>query len=60
MDDVNCLLSGIWTRDEIRSAEQVQTLIARHPFTTTHDFVFHHRDMRSRTTKSRRAESQEK
>jgi hypothetical protein len=60
MADVNCELSGVWTGNEIGCAKQIEKLVMRQPTPPAHNLVFHHRDMRGRTTERSGTQSQKK
>ena len=57
--DVDGHLRRVRTRDEVRRAEEVQEPLVGHPHAPVDNLVAHHRDMRRRSSKGRRAEPQE-
>jgi hypothetical protein len=60
MADMDCQLGGVWTRNNIGCAKQIEKLVMPQPTPPPHDLVFHHRYMRSRTAERSGTESQEK
>ena len=52
-------LRGVRARREVRRAEEVEELLARHPAAPRHDLVLHHRDVGRGTAEGGRAEAQE-
>jgi len=38
-------LTGIWTRDEVGSSQQIQKVLRRDPLALANILVFHHSDM---------------
>ena len=59
MADEERHLRGVRARREVRRAEEVEKLLARHPAASRHDLVLHHRDVGRGPAESRRAEAQE-
>jgi hypothetical protein len=54
--DVDRQLGRVRARDQVRRAEQVEEVLARHPLSPSHDLVLHHRDVRRRPTERDEAE----
>jgi hypothetical protein len=59
MPDVDRQFCRVRAGNQVRRAEVVEELLAREPFSAHHDFLFHHRDVRGRSTEGDRSELQE-
>src|SRR3954464_4667607 len=59
MTDVDRQLGGVGPRDQVRGAEQVEKLIARHPGPAPNDLLPHHRAVRGGAAEGGRPQPKE-
>jgi hypothetical protein len=57
--EMDCQLGGVRTRNEIGGTDEVQELAVVDPTAAAHDFVAHHRDVRSRAAEAEHSQPQE-